>query len=367
MPGRDLFDIFCRNRLNTPTLSDNRLIASVTEKAVEYRIRGSMKALVTGAAGFTARHLCERLVQNGYQIRGLVRDLNRSSDLRRQEVELVVGDLRDPRSLASAVKGIDIIYHIAAAFRVENVSRKEMWETNVEGTRNLLDAAVRAGVQRFVHCSTVGVHGGIENPPANEETPYGPGDQYQESKAEGERLVLQYMAEGRLPVVVFRPGGIFGPGDLRFLKLFRAIKRRRFVMFGSGQVTYHMIYIDDLIDGILLCGTQENSLGGVYILAGEEPVTLNQLVEIIADSLGVRPPGLHFPVAPVYLAAYLCELICKPLGINPPLYRRRVDFFRKNRAFDTSKAKRELGFRAKTDLKTGISLTTEWYRKQGLL
>jgi nucleoside-diphosphate-sugar epimerase len=250
---------------------------------------------------------------------------------------------------------------------VENASRKEMWNTNVEGTRNLLDAAVQAGVQRFVHCSTVGVHGDIWNPPANEETPYGPGDDYQESKAEGERLVLQYMAEGRLPGVVFRPGGIFGPGDLRFLKLFRAIKNRRFVMLGSGQVTYHMIYIDDLIDGILLCGTQEKSLGGVYILAGEEPATLNQLAQIIAESLGVRPPRLHFPVAPIYLAAYLCETICKPFGINPPLYRRRVDFFRKNRAFDTSKARRELGFQAKTDLKTGISLTAEWYRKQGLL
>lgn len=367
VPERDVFDIFCRAESKARALSDNHLMAPVTEKATEYGNRGSMKVLVTGAAGFTASHLCERLVQEGYQTRGLVRDLNRTSDLRRQGVELVVGDLRDSRSLASAVKGMDIIYHIAALFRVENVSRKEMWKTNVEGTRNLLDTAVRAGVQRFVHCSTVGVHGGIDNPPANEDTPYGPGDQYQESKAEGERLVLQYMAEGRLPGVVFRPGGIFGPGDLRFLKLFRAINSRRFVMLGSGQVKYHPIYIDDLIDGILLCGTQEKSLGSVYILAGEEPATLNQLVQTIAESLGVRPPRLHFPVAPVYLAAHLCELICKPFGINPPLYRRRVDFFRKNRAFDTAKARRELGFHAKTDLKTGISLTAEWYRKQGLL
>jgi nucleoside-diphosphate-sugar epimerase len=367
IPGRDVFDAFCSARLKTRTLSDNQLTAPATETAIERGVRGSVKTLVTGAAGFTASHLCERLVQEGYQIRGLVRDLKRCSDLRRQGVDLVVGDLRDTRSLTSAVEGIDVIYHIAASFRVENASRKEMWKTNVEGTRNLLDAAVQAGVQRFVHCSTVGVHGDIGNPPANEETPYGPGDEYQESKTEGERLVLQYMAEGRLPGVVFRPGGIFGPGDLRFLKLFRAIKNRRFVMLGSGQVTYHMIYIDDLIDGILLCGTQERSLGGIYILAGEEPATLNQLVQIIAESLGVRPPRWHFPVAPVYVAAHLCELLCKPFGINPPLYRRRVDFFRKNRAFDTSKARRELGFQPKTDLKTGISLTAEWYRKQGLL
>ena len=325
------------------------------------------KVLVTGAGGFTASHLCERLVQQGYQVRGLVRDPNRCSDLQRRGVELVVGDLRDPKSLKHAVKGMDIVYHIAALFRAENVSRKEMWETNVEGTRNLLDAAVKAAVRRFVHCSTVGVHGGIKNPPASEETPYGPGDHYQESKTEGERVALRYMAEGRLPVVVFRPGGIYGPGDLRFLKLFKAVQKRRFIMLGSGEITYHLVYINDLIEGILLCGTNEKSIGNVFILAGEAPVTLNQLVAVIAEILDVPPPRLRFPVAPVYLTGFLCELLCKPFGINPPLYRRRVDFFRKNRAFDISKAKRELGFEPKADLHTGISLTAEWYRKTGLL
>ena len=326
-----------------------------------------MKALVTGAAGFTAGHLCERLVREGYHVRGLVRNSGRCSELRQKGVDLVTGDLRDPASLERAVNGIDIVFHIAALFRSENGSRKDMWDTNVHGTRNLLDAALEAGVRRFVHCSTVGVHGDIKNPPANEETPYGPGDHYQESKAEGERLALKYMAEKRLSLVVFRPGAIYGPGDLRFLKLFRAIQSRRFVMLGPGQVTYHMIYVADLIDGILLCGTKENGIGGVYILAGDAPATLNQIAQLIAEVLAVQPPKLHFPVAPVYLAGFLCELICKPFGINPPLYRRRVDFFRKNRAFDISKAKRELGFEPKTDLRTGIALTAEWYRKAGLL
>jgi nucleoside-diphosphate-sugar epimerase len=242
-----------------------------------------------------------------------------------------------------------------------------MWAVNVEGTRKLLDAAVGADVRRFVHCSSIGVHGGIKNAPANEETPYGPGDDYQHSKAEGERVALQYMAAGRLPVVVFRPAGIYGPHDLRFLKLFRAVKKRRFIMLGSGNITYHLVYIDDLVDGILLCGTKENSVGHVYILAGDAPVTLNDFVDTIAEAFGVRPPRLRFPVAPVYLAGFLCELLCRPFGVNPPLYRRRVDFFRKNRAFDSSKAKRELGFEPKTDLKTGVSLTAEWYQKEGLL
>jgi nucleoside-diphosphate-sugar epimerase len=128
-----------------------------------------------------------------------------------------------------------------------------------------------------------------------------------------------------------------------------------------------MIYVDDLIDGILLCGRNENAADKIYILTGKEPTTLNQLVRVIADVLSVPPPRLRFPVTPVYLAGFVCEVLCRPLGLNPPLYRRRVDFFRKNRAFDISKAKRELGFEPKTDLKTGIRLTAEWYRTEGLL
>jgi nucleoside-diphosphate-sugar epimerase len=325
------------------------------------------RVLVTGATGFTGSHLCRRLAREGFFVRALVRDRSQEPELRREGIEPVLGDLKDPKSLERAVQGVEVIYHVAALFRQENVSRKDMWETNVEGTRNMLDAALKARVQRFVHCSTVGVHGDIKNPPANEEAPYGPGDYYQESKTEGERVVLRYRAEGRLPIVVFRPGGIYGPRDLRFLKLFKAIKTRKFIMLGSGEVLYQLIYIDDLIEGILLCGRKENAIGNVYILTGTEPATLNQLVRVIAEVVGVSPTRLRFPVTPVYAAGLVCELVCKPFGINPPLYRRRVDFFRKTRSFDISKAKRELGFEPKIDLPTGIGLTATWYRSEGLI
>jgi dihydroflavonol-4-reductase len=327
----------------------------------------SEKILVTGGTGFTGGHLCERLARTGYAVKALVRNPSRCSSLSLWGVELVAGDLRDLESLERATRGVAVVYHMAALFRPENVSRKEMWETNVQGTRNILEAAIKAGVQRFVHCSTVGVHGEIKNPPGNEETPYGPGDHYQESKTEGERLVLQYRNQGRLPIVIFRPGGIYGPRDLRFLKLIKGIKTKKFVMLGSGEVNYQMIYIDDLIDGILLCGTRKGAVGNTYILTGETAVTLNHLVRVIAEVLGVRPTRLRFPVTPVYVAGFLCELLCKPLGINPPLYRRRVDFFRKTRSFDISKAKRELGFKPKVELKCGIRRTTDWYRENAYL
>ena len=328
---------------------------------------GAERILVTGAAGFTGSHLCERLTREGYAVRALVRDPNRSDALRRCGVEVAVGDMRDAGSLERAAAGRDVIYHIAALFRPENVSRKDMWETNVIGTKNILAAAEKAAVQRFVHCSTVGVHGDIKNPPANETTPYAPGDYYQDSKTEGEKVAIEYMRANRVQVVVFRPGGIYGPGDLRFLKLFKAIKSRKFVMLGSGEILYQLIYIDDLVDGILLCGQKEQALGNVFILTGKEPITLNELVSAIADTLGADTPKLRLPVAPVYWAGFLCELLCKPLGINPPLYRRRVDFFRKNRSFDISKARTLLGFEPSVDVSTGVARTAEWYNQSGYL
>lgn len=327
----------------------------------------STRVLVTGATGFTGGHLADRLIRDGHHVRLLVRDAARCTDLQRCAAELAVGDLRDRRSLDEAMRGVDVVYHIGALFRPENVSRQDMWEVNVLGTKHLLDAAAKHGVRRFVHCSTVGVHGDVRNPPATETTPYGPGDYYQESKTEGEKVVLDYAAKGLLPIVVFRPGGIYGPRDLRFLKLFKAIQRGKFVMLGSGNILYQLIYVDDLVDGILLCGTQPEAVGRVYILTGEEPITLNHFVETIAEGLHVRPPRLRLPVMPVYLAGWACELLCKPLGINPPLYRRRVDFFRKTRSFDISKAKNELGFKPKTDLRTGLSQTAAWYQQQGYL
>jgi nucleoside-diphosphate-sugar epimerase len=297
----------------------------------------------------------------------MIRQPNRDCGLTSSGVEIVLGDVRDAKSLQRAVNGINRVFHTAAVYRKENVSRTEMLETHVQGTRNLLEASIKAGVRLFVHCSTTGVHGDIKHPPANEESPFAPGDHYQRSKAEGERVVLEYMRESGLPIVVFRPGGIYGPGDLRFLKLFKAIKAGRFAMIGSGEVRNQLIYIDDLIDGILLCATTERAIGNVYILTGNQPMTLNQLAHTVAEVLDVRPTRKHIPFAPVYLAALACEMICRPFGIDPPLHRRRVKFFSNMRWFDISKAQEHLGFEPKIDLRTGLGRTAKWYQEQGFL
>lgn len=328
-----------------------------------------MRVLVTGATGFTGSCLARHLVGVGDEVCALVRPVSerRAGRLLDDGIQLAFGDLGDPQSLSSACRGIEVVYHVAATYRTAGHSAATYREVNVEGTRRLLDAAEAAGVRRVVHCSTAGVHGHIEHPPATEDAPLAPGDIYQVTKLEGERIARVRGEESGLEVVVVRPIGIYGPGDTRFLKLFRGIARRRFPMFGNGSVFYHLTYIEDLVRGFRLSGTVPASAGRTYLLAGPRYTTLRELVNLIAVELNVNPPHLSLPVWPIWLAGALCELVCVPLRLEPPLYRRRVEFYTKSRAFDPVRARDELGFRPQVDLQEGIHRTAEWYRDQGML
>lgn len=325
------------------------------------------KVLVTGATGFTGGYLCSRLIEKGYTVKGLALPDMDIQALEKKGVEVIVGDLRQKETLIPVVKDVEQVYHIAAIYREQNVPRKLFFDVNVQGTKNLLEAAQDSGVKRFIHCSTVGVQGEVKEIPATEETPYNAGDYYQESKMRGELLALDFFRKKRLPGVVFRPVGIYGPGDTRFLKLFRYISQGKFRMFGSGKVLYHLTYIDDLVNGILLVGETPGIEGEIFTLAGERYTTLNELVETIASVLDVSVSKRHYPVWPVWTAGVICELICLPLRIQPPIYRRRVDFFMKDRAFSIDKAKRILKYSPRIDLKTGLERTAQWYKEQSLL
>jgi nucleoside-diphosphate-sugar epimerase len=322
--------------------------------------------LITGATGYTGGHLARRLAAAGHRVRGLVRGSSQTAALTSAGVECVVANLTDAAAVRRAVAGADAVFHLAAAYREEHADRRVFTAVNVEGTRTLLEASAAAGVGRFVHCSTVGVQGQIDDPPATEEYRVQPGDHYQESKLAGERLALEHAAAGR-PVTVIRPVGIYGPGDTRFLKLFRGIARGRFVMIGRGEVLYHLTYIDDLIDGFLLAAEHPAALGEVFTIAGARWTTLNELVARIAATLDRKPARLRMPYAPVHAASLVVERVCGVLGVRAPLYPRRVEFFSKDRAFDITKARQLLGYAPRVDLDEGLSRTTAWYRQQGLL
>jgi len=324
------------------------------------------KTLVTGATGFTGKHLCRRLIEEGDQLVAFVRPRSQVEELEALGVECRQVDIKDQSTVKHSFSDIEQVYHLAAAYRTEHRNLNEFKLVNVEATRNLLKAAKTVKVKRFVHCSTVGVQGEIEEPPANEEYRFKPGDHYQESKMEGELLARSYFYDG-LPGVVVRPVGIYGPGDLRFLKLFRTISKGYFVMIGSGAVLYHMTYIDDLVEGILLAGRKSEALGEVFTLAGAKYTTVRDLVNLIADVLGKPRPKWRVPFYPVYATSVVCEKICRYLRIRPPIYPRRVEFFHKDRAFEIEKARRKLGYDPKIDLREGIARTAAWYNEHGLI
>lgn len=327
----------------------------------------AMTVLVTGATGFAGSHLTSRLLGEGADVRILARPTSNVSRPELAGAGVVIGDITDQESVRRAVDGAHTVYHIAAVFRKAGLPDDVYWRVNYEGTVNLLNASLTAGVQRFVYCSTIGVHTSVKDPPADETAPYEPGDVYQRSKCEAEKAVLAFHGEHGLNVTVIRPTAIYGPGDTRWLKLFRAIAKRRFLMLGNGNTLIHMVYISDLVDAFRLAAESPKAVGQVYIVGGERYVTLNELTVIIARVLGVSLRREHIPIGPVRLLSALCEDVCRPLGIEPPLFRRRVDFFVKNRAFDITKARTELGYSPKVDLQEGIRRTSQWYREQGMI
>lgn len=323
--------------------------------------------LITGGTGFVGRHLAASLLSGG----GRVRIVTRSEAGRVANplpgAEYVQGDLGGDSEWGPALVGVETVFHLASFVREAAPADEEFRRVNILGTERLACAAAEAGASRFVHVSTTGVHGNVENPPANEDAPIRVADIYQKTKWEGEEALTRVSKETGLPVTIIRPAGVYGPGDTRLLKLFRLVARGRFVMLGDGKTLFHPVYVSDLVRGLLLAADSPSAVGRTYIIAGERPVTLTELAERVAAALGVPAPRLRFPAGPVLALAGIMERACRPFGIEPPLFRRRVEFFTKNRAFSWKRAAEEIGYRPEVSLVDGLAATVAWYREKGWL
>lgn len=326
-----------------------------------------MRVALTGASGYTGGRLLEALRARGDEVAVLVRPESVSKGLRSRASRVVEGRLGDAEAASRLVEGADAVLHVAAVYRTAGHPDSYYREVNVVGTERLLEAAARAGVRRFVHTSTVGVHGHVEHPPADETAPFAPGDIYQATKAEAEALALAFHRKRGLPVAVVRPGAIYGPGETRLLKLFRAIARGRYAIVGTGRTFYHPVYIDDLVSGFLLALDRPEAVGEAFLVCGPSYVSQADLAALVAKHTGGRVLPFRIPARPIQWAGDLVEAICVPLGLEPPLHRRRVDFWTKSRAFTIEKARRLLGYDPKVDLDEGMKRTAASYREAGWL
>jgi nucleoside-diphosphate-sugar epimerase len=327
-----------------------------------------MKVLVTGGTGFTGKALVRRMLDEGHEVVALdYKEGYKTHELRDWGAELVMGSVTDVEVVRKCMRGVEVVHHVAAAFRELNVSRSHYRAVNVDGTRVVLDAALAAGVRKFVYCSTCGVHGNVDHPPAGEDAPIQPADYYQQTKYDAEPIVLAYGAKG-LKSTILRPAAIFGPGDTgRFRMIFAQIARGWFPIFGDGQVLYHPLYIDNFLDALVLAMDESAGTGHAYLIADAEYVTIEELVRRAAAAMSTPVRLRRFPVWPIVAAGYVVEAVCKPFGIEPPIHPRRVDWYRQTRAFRIDNAMRDLGYRPKIGLDEGLRRAAEWYRSEGLV
>ncbi len=327
-----------------------------------------MKILVTGGTGFTGKALVQRLLQDGHQVVALdYKEGLKTQELREWGAEIVIGTVTDPAVVNSCMKDVDVVQHLAAAFREMDVPNTYYHEVNVGGTTTVLEAAYREGVKKFIYCSTCGVHGNIDNPPGDETAPIHAADYYQQTKYLAEPVVLDYFKKG-LKTVILRPAAIYGPGDPeRFFMIFKRVASGMFPMFGDGKTLYHPLYIDHLVDAFVLAMADGKGDGQAYLIADEQYLGIEDLVRRTAKALGGSVKIPHFPLLPVIIAGHVCEKVCKPFHISPPIFPRRVDWYRQNRAFCIDKAKRDLGYCPTVDIDEGLRRTAEWYRKEGYL
>ncbi|MEM9911079.1 MAG: NAD(P)-dependent oxidoreductase [Pseudomonadota bacterium] len=328
-----------------------------------------MTVLVTGGTGFIGGRLAQRCLKQGMKVRVFAQvNTEAQSDMKDQldaaGADICLGSITDDDARLGLCDGVEVVYHLAAAQHEANVPDEHFWRVNTDGTKALLDEAVAAGVQRFVFASTIGVYGeGGTN--LDERSVTNPTSAYGASKLAAEGHVLGAASE--IHSTVIRVSETYGPGDRRLLKLFRAIGKERFRMVGAGSNLHHMIFVDDLIDAFLLASGTEHARGEVFAIAGSRPVTTLELAEAIANSLGKGLSSRHIPIAAIGAVAATLETLLRPLGIQPPVHRRSVDFFTKTYAFSTERASALLGFEPVTDLQSGVEATRDWYRQNHLL
>jgi nucleoside-diphosphate-sugar epimerase len=327
-----------------------------------------MRVTVTGSSGFLGVHLIQRLLSEGHE----VTELRRTPSEQPTTTRIVQGDITEYNRVVEAVKGAEVVYHLAGVLYRPDLPESLFWQTHVGGTDNVLRAIqTEADGALLVHCSTTGVFGDISRGQGSlpdEDAPHHPTNPYESTKSQAEKAVLLAHQLGRVRATVIRPGLVYGPGDLHLLGLFRMIKKGWFRLIGPGDNLFHPIFIDEMTTAFQLAASSSQAQGRAYNIAGAAPVTFREFCNAISLQLTGQPvPGPSIPLGLAKAIGWTLEYTPGVGLAKAPLTRSRVQFLTSQRAYRVERARQELGFVAGLDLKEGVRHTVEWYQANGLL
>ncbi|HSG47809.1 MAG TPA: NAD-dependent epimerase/dehydratase family protein [Longimicrobiales bacterium] len=327
-----------------------------------------MRVFVSGATGFIGGHLTASLAGEGHEIHTVARSASRAEGLRSLGARVTIGDLRDEGTVCRSMDGCEVVYHLATVRTGMSVDRLvndprivAAHQGDVDATRTVVASAVETGVRHVVYASSAGVHGRLRRIPADETHPLAPDTPHRRAKLEGERIVAQAVEEHGISAVNGRLTSIYGPGDERAGRFFRWIADGRFRLVGSGDIPYHYTHVADIVQGLRLLGDRRGARGEAYLIGTDRVPTLREFLETIAEEAGVPLRRHPLPLPVFALAAGLSRRLLVPLGMRPAVIRN-LEFFTLPRAFDVSRARRELGFEPSVELRDGIRDTLAWIR-----
>jgi nucleoside-diphosphate-sugar epimerase len=326
--------------------------------------------LLTGGTGFIGSQLAQSALRQGHRIT-VASPVNNATErfryelLARAGITVIDAGLHDRARLRELLVGRDVVIHLAAAQHEAEAPESHFRKVNVDGTRVLLELACEQGVRRFVHGSTIGVYGQAAKGELHEDSPLAPDNAYGRTKLEAEQAVREFSPV--IETTIVRISEAYGPGDMRLLKLFRAIDKGRYITLGTGRNERQLIYVDDLCRGLIAAARSPTAVGQTMILAGNERLTTDDVAAEISSALGKQRNVRHVPLWPFDVAATVMETVLPPLGVKPPLHRRRLDYFRKSFRFSTQRAQQLLDFRPEISFAEGARHTARWYRECGLL
>jgi nucleoside-diphosphate-sugar epimerase len=324
-----------------------------------------MVILVTGGNGHLGRVLVEALQERGDTVRVLALPSEDTSWLETRGVDVHRGDIRSSETLVEPMRDVDAVFHLAAMIGVWR-PMADYYAVNVTGTENVCRAALAERVRRLIHVSSWTIYGmGLGETVAEDHRPKPLKESHVLTKLEGEKRVGQMIVHDRLPAVILRPGTFFGPNDeLHFGRIADRIRAGKWIVIGSGENALPLVYVTDVIQGLLLALDSEGAVGQTYNITHDRPISQRQFLDAIAREIGAEPPRTRVPYSALYAASCVAERYAKLRRSRPIVTRLGVKLFGTDNRHAIDRARRELGYEPRTDLRDGVRLAADWYREQ---